>query len=357
MSQWVDFAELRAKISLEDVLFRFYGITGLTRDGNKLTGPCPAHGGDNPRAFHADLSRNIWKCFTRCGRGGNQVDFVVVREKITVREAALKLHAHFIAGKPETSPAAPNARADGEKALEKLATGTVTAREKDSPRPVNRALNLRLALRHDHPHLLEERKLALKTAETFGVGYCAKGTLRGSIAIPIHDENNVLVAYAGRRLSKESIEEHGKYVFPKGFRKDVLLYNYPAAKRAAQEIVGEGRRAGGIILVEGFFTVLRLYEAGFRNVVAVMGCELSDAQADLAAAFGEVVLLFDGDEAGQKGSASAKEKLKDKAIVREIHLPPGVKPDELDAKALRWALNGIRALNLEELSFRFRARK
>ena len=55
MGPWIDFHELRRRVTLEDVVFRFYGIDTLERDGQKLVGPCPVHGGDSPRAFHADL--------------------------------------------------------------------------------------------------------------------------------------------------------------------------------------------------------------------------------------------------------------------------------------------------------------
>ena len=98
MATWINFADIRARVSLEDVLLRFYGIDTLRRTGTKLVGPCPVHGGDNTRAFHADTSKNVWHCFTRCGRGGNALDLVAAKEGIGVRDAALKLQA-FLDGR------------------------------------------------------------------------------------------------------------------------------------------------------------------------------------------------------------------------------------------------------------------
>src|SRR3954465_4482384 len=116
MGDWINFAELRARVSLEDVIVRYYGITTLKRDGPKLIGPCPIHNGDSPRAFHADLDKNVWHCFSRCQKGGNQLDFVAAKESIGIREAALRLQGFLLGGAgastpPGAPPAAPVAAA------------------------------------------------------------------------------------------------------------------------------------------------------------------------------------------------------------------------------------------------------
>ena len=48
---WINFAEIRQQVSLADVLFRFYRLTTLKRDGDTVVGPCPIHQGDSPRAL------------------------------------------------------------------------------------------------------------------------------------------------------------------------------------------------------------------------------------------------------------------------------------------------------------------
>src|SRR5690242_2037490 len=110
MAEWINFAEIRSRVSLEDVIVRYYGLTTLKRDGNKLVGPCPVHGGDSPRAFHADLDKNVWHCFSRCQKGGNQLDFVAAKEQIGIREAALRLHAFFVTGTGAPARPAPQAQ-------------------------------------------------------------------------------------------------------------------------------------------------------------------------------------------------------------------------------------------------------
>ncbi len=336
-SRWVDFARVRRSVTLKQVIENLYKIEGLKRHGDKLVGPCPVHGGDSPRAFHADLEKNVWHCFSRCKRGGNQLDFVAAYEDISIREAALKLQEHFMAS---TEPAPSKGR---------RRRGPRSPNRDHPPREdrpdTNPPLELQLQLSRDHPHLTEVRCLHTETIERFGVGYCAKGIMRGCIAIPIHDEQGQLVAYAGRHLRPQQVREYGKYKFPKGFRKELVLYNR--------------HRASGptLVLVEGFFTVMKLYEAGIENVVASMGCDLSDHQARLLAdATKDVIVLYDGNEAGYSGADAAKAKLEQLGVTARIaRLPEDTEPDDLHPRALRWLVNGMRALDLTELSFWVRA--
>lgn len=368
MTAWVDFAEIRERVSLEQVLLEFYGLENLKRDGTKLIGPCPVHNGDSKRAFHADLAKNVWHCFTGCRRGGNQLDLVALKESISIRDAAIKLKAFFHLGDSEASANSPRAsptpkgtpaanldrtpttdtQSDTAGDNNPDTTDTIGAVSDGARREnLNPPLDVVLDLKPDHPHLLHDRDFALATVERFGVGYCHRGIMRGCIAIPIHDEDNELVAYAGRRLKPKDVRELGKYKLPKGFRKDRVLYNLNRAKEHADS---------GLVLVEGFFTVLKLYEAGFPNTIASMGCALSDAQADLLArTANETIILYDGNDAGWNGAVEAKTKLEARqTIVRFARLPENTEPDDLTPKALRWLVNGMTSLDLAEVALGFR---
>ena len=365
MVDWIDFAEIRARVSLEDVLLGMYQLgERLKRSGKKLIGPCPIHGGDNPRAFQADLEKNVWYCHTGCHRGGNALDLVSALERFPIRDAALKLHAAYLAaGAPVAAPPPPRATAKPGSAPRAPPTGDVPpprtpaqsaptsasseegAAEEAPEGSVNPPLSIKLTLSHDHPHLLKERGLSLETVTAFNVGYCARGLLRGMIAFPIRDEDGDLVAYAGRRLKSADIREHGKYRFPKNFRKELVLYNLDRVKAIA------GKE--GIVLLEGFFSVLALSERGIPNAVASMGCTLSEAQADLLAEYApHVAILYDGDDAGRGGSLQAQELLEKRNVPStRILLPEGTEPEGHSGRLLRWAVSGARLLNLRELAF------
>ena len=339
MTDWVDFKELKARVSIEDVLLRYYELPNLVRERTSLIGPCPVHGGDSPRAFHADLERNLWHCFSGCKTGGNQLDLVSKKEGISVREAALRLLAAF-PPIPRNGTATP-----GPVPTATSPPPRTVAPPKDlpvvPPEPGrNPPLSLTLALLGDHPHLVTDRGLTSDTVNAFGVGYCPRGILAGMIAIPIHDEHAQLVAYAGRRLKPQDVREHGKYKFPKGFKKELVVFNLHRVKTRET-----------VIVVEGFFSAMLLHQMGFMNVVAVMGSSLSTAQADLLVTFAEVFVLFDGDEAGRVGAAAAVELLGSRTIVRLIELPEGFEPESASARMLRWAFTGMTVLDLSRVSF------
>ncbi len=141
----------------------------------------------------------------------------------------------------------------------------------------------------EHPYV-SARGLSLETtAARFEIGYYAgPGIMTGRLAIPIHDEQGRLVAYCGRSVASEV----PRYKLPAGFRKSAVLFNYHRAAAVC------GRR---VVVVEGFFDCMRGYQAGFASVVALMGAALSPFQADLLAGrFTDIVLMLDGDPAGQQ---------------------------------------------------------
>ena len=97
----------------------------------------------------------------------------------------------------------------------------------------------------------------------------------------------------------------GKYKLPQGFKKSLELFNYHRAIASKDE--------APIVVVEGFFDAMKLHQAGYERVVALMGSSLSKTQEEMLCRLCEVderiILFFDGDEAGRKGQADAKERL------------------------------------------------
>jgi hypothetical protein len=67
IKNWVDYKEIKEKISLPMVLGH-YGIE-LKKSGQNLTGCCPIHQGTNKRQFSVSPERNIWNCFGNCKVG------------------------------------------------------------------------------------------------------------------------------------------------------------------------------------------------------------------------------------------------------------------------------------------------
>ena len=80
MKAWVNYKEIKARVTIEQVLDR-YGVLGKLREkGDELIGCCPIHQGTNANQFHASRTKNNFMCFGNCHGGGNVIDFVVMME-------------------------------------------------------------------------------------------------------------------------------------------------------------------------------------------------------------------------------------------------------------------------------------
>ena len=178
MGGWVDFAEMKSRVKLEEVL-RSYGVDWLRRSGpQQYRGRCPIHQGQGTEAFHANLVRDMFHCFA-CGAGGNVLDFVAAMEGCSVREAALRLQGSH--GRGDCPSPVPASGAERRKLVTKK-------------REVNPPLGFRLSVDGAHPYLAR-RGMDPPTVGHFGVGYYgARGLMSGRIAIPIHDDQGRLVA-------------------------------------------------------------------------------------------------------------------------------------------------------------------
>ena len=92
------------------------------------------------------------------------------------------------------------------------------------------------------------------------------------------------------------------------------------------------------MVVEGFFDCLRVSQAGFESVVALMGTELYEHPVQLLRGrFRRVALLLDGDAAGRLGRDRVVARLRDLCEVCVIGLPEGRQPDQLpDSELWQW---------------------
>ena len=86
-----------------------------------------------------------------------------------------------------------------------------------------------------------------------------------------------------------------------------------------------------LIVVEGFFDCVRVHQAGFSNVVALMGCTMSREQTKLLCAVcSRAVLFLDGDPAGRQAVSAISSTLEAQGLeVREVCLPDGRQPDSM----------------------------
>ena len=302
---WVDFKSVKSAVSMQ-MLLDHYQIHWLKKSGEELRGRCPIHQGEGQQSFHVSLTKNAFHCFS-CKARGNVLDFVGAMEKCSVREAAAKIQEWFAV----TSNLMP---------VETKQVSKTEKRETESE-VGNKPLNFELrGVDLAHPYLAE-RGITKETAETFGVGlFSGRGSMSGRVVIPIHSERGELVAYAGRAID----ESEPRYKLPVGFHKSHVLFNL--------------HKTGGeqVIVVEGFFDCMKVWQAGYSSVVALMGSALSEQQERLLVErFKTITLFLDADEAGRKAAEEIAVRLLRKVHVRILEPPDGKQPDQLDQEQLR----------------------
>jgi DNA primase len=149
---------------------------------------------------------------------------------------------------------------------------------------------------------------------------------RGRLMFPIYDTAGHVAGFGGRVLD----DREPKYLNSAEselFAKRTLLYGLNWAKQAV-------RKADRLIIVEGYFDLIRLHLAGVVEVVAPLGTALTEQQAALIRKYTQnVFLLYDSDKAGLKATfRSGDELLRAGARVRVITLPEGDDPDSFVAK-------------------------
>jgi DNA primase len=338
-SQFVDFKAVKAAITMEQVLDHYGILDKFKRGTDSLSGPCPIHRGSNSTQFRVSISKNIWNCFSECKHGGNVLDFIAKMEDLNIHAAALKAIQWFnldseamsVSGDKENGG---ETEAKAPTAPKPVANKPAQPAEKGAP---NAPLKFRLdKLERSHPYLAE-RGLTQETVIDFGIGFCSKGMMEGRIAIPIHNVKGEVVAYAGR-FPGEPGEETPKYKLPQGFRKSQELFNIDRSIKESDEVP--------LVIVEGFFDVMKLHQHGWKKVVALMGSTLSAAQEELIrqhiTSQSQIIIMLDENEAGQAGRDDIACRLSKFCFVRIYQFEtPGMEPEHLSAEEVRLLCGGI----------------
>jgi len=294
---WIDFKKVKENVRFEPVLNR-YGVKLKSTKGAELLGHCPFHDDKNP-SLQVNTQKRLFYCHG-CGAKGNVLDFVSQKEAVSIREAALLLSEWFDNSSGEEKRTAP-----------------------EIPEETNRPLTFTLKLEQDHPYL-KERGLDTQVVNLFGLGYCKRGLMKNRIAIPIHDEEGKLVAYAGRWAGDELPEGESKYMLPRGFKKSHVLFNL-------HRVTG----AKVLVIVEGYWSVFRLHQLGIP-AVALMGRTLSKAQEALliSSRVNDLILMLDGDDAGREAQDKILPIVARRFFVKSVSLPTGKQPDTVDERLL-----------------------
>ena len=146
---------------------------------------------------------------------------------------------------------------------------------------------------------------------------------RERVVFPIARYDGSVIAFGGRTMG-DAVPKYLNSPESDVFSKRRNLYGLLQAR-------DHMRRLNQGILVEGYMDCIKLHQAGINNAVASLGTAFTQEQADLIARYAEsVIVIYDGDEAGQRETLRALDILENQDLgCYVLVLPPGKDPDEL----------------------------
>ena len=316
----------------------------LRKSGATWKGLCPFHGEKTP-SFHVNGDKGFFHCFG-CGVGGDVFKFVELQEKVSFGEAVKLLAQRVGIPLPEIGDDGERTQNAEREALlkahevaaawfaEQIASVSATrARQQLAERGVSPATVERLGMGYApasrdglKTHLLKQGftlDLAVRsglvtrrdTGETVD-------RFRNRLMIPICRDSGAIIAFGGRAMDADQQPKYLNSPETPIYTKGRTLYGLHLSKAAI-------RQAGYAILVEGYFDVAQLLQAGVGAVVASSGTALTTQQGQLLRRFtSKIVLSFDPDAAGQGAAVRSCEMLVAEGFTVNVALlPAGQDPD------------------------------
>lgn len=320
----------------------------LTPKGREHVGLCPFHDDRSP-SMHVVTHKGdgFYKCFA-CGASGDCYTFVKEYHRVDFGEALRMLADR--AGIPLTPRRGERSGGDGPDRGDLIEACRFAAEF------------FQQTLAHQTKgatgrEVVERRGISPEMIEAFGIGYAPPGfdNLRGRLAgdagaeraavaagllrkrdgggsydafrnrliFPIRDDLGRPIAFGARAIAPDDEPKYLNSPETRIFSKSQTLYGLDRARRAIVD-------AGLAIVTEGYTDVVACHQAGVENVVGTLGTALTDGHAQrLSRLCRDVVLVFDGDEAGQRAADRAVAVFFRAAVdVRVCVLPGGADPDE-----------------------------
>jgi DNA primase len=296
--------------------------------------------------MHVHTGKQIFKCFA-CNEGGDVIAFISKIKSCTFAEAVNLLRQEWCNG--STPPPQHIERREKARAQKPAATpAQLAAMEAENVKFMRSMYGHHPALARIHEVKLDDHSWMdgnkyhpdcsdiTQTYVDFEVSQ-AKSTvpsafkaMRGRIVFPIRDENNRLVAFAGR--TTQTITDENRSYTPKYVNSQTSdLYN-KSRTLYGLHLAGEPIRTETFaFLTEGYKDTLAMVAAGFKNTVAQCGAAFTDDHAELLKRYTKrVAVLMDADDRGREIAAAAIAVLHRHGMqTSELLLPPGEDPDSL----------------------------
>jgi DNA primase len=361
--------EIKSRLDIVDLVSE---TVQLRKAGKNYTGFCPFHSNTRTPSFVVFPDTGTWRCFGQCSEGGDIFKFVMKKEGWDFPEALRRL---------------------AEKAGVQLRAPTpMEQAAKEQHGRLRGLLDQAVLFFHDQLLTTQAGMLVLKylhdrgisdaSIQAFGLGYAPDSfealsthmqsinyavdelrdagllseredgrrydRFRHRLMFPIRDGVGKMVGFGARALREEDQPKYLNSPQNALFDKGNLLYGLDRARKTI-------RNEDQVVIVEGYFDVIGLHQAGYSNAVSPMGTALGESQLrQLKRLSRRIVLALDADAAGDKATLRGLEVARQtmdretdpvfdsrgllhhegrlQADIRVTALPEGQDPDEIVLK-------------------------
>ena len=325
--------EVRRKNDIVDVIGE---KIPLEKRGKNYFGVCPFHDDTNP-SMSVSREKQIYTCFS-CHATGNVFTFLMNYEHKEFNQVLSDLANRVGITLSGFKTKKVSTKYDEWYKIYDLANkyyqNNLLSKEGEGAREYlkNRSIDdltikefeigYSLKMRDDLTKLLTMKGHSIDLLNKIGLSNEDHDIYNSRLMFPLHDLNGKVIGFSGRIINNG---KQNKYLNTKEtelFKKGKLLYHYHIAKE-------EARVKKSVIIMEGFMDIIRASTVGIKNTVATMGTALTkDHIKEIKRLSNNIILCFDGDEAGVKATLASGELFKSEGIeVKVITLPGEDDPD------------------------------
>jgi len=346
--------QLKEQISIAEVVGEF---VRLKKSGSNHMGLCPFHAERSP-SFSVSEKRGIYHCFG-CQRGGDAISFIQEIQGVSFHESVRILASKFNLKLPPEFANRTSSGKGGQQSEDKLEIyhklnrfvaqfyhekllspeGEVAraylSRRGITAETIKKAyLGYAPAAWADLYDFLAAKKAPLDKAEELGLirkkgngadvgGRAHYDLFRDRVMFPVTDARGRVIAFGGRALGDTEGPKYLNSSESPIYKKGSHLFGLFQAQK-------DIRAEDLCVLVEGFMDCISLQQADIGYAVATLGTALTERQVGMIKRFTKnIVVLFDGDSAGQEAQARAMEIfLNEDVVVKGVALPEGMDPDD-----------------------------
>lgn len=343
--------EIKDKTDILDLVSEY---VKLEKRGRNYIGLCPFHDEKTP-SFTVSEDKQICHCFG-CKKGGNVFQFTQEIKDISFTEAVKELGERVnievetdqsASGQDDTHQVASEDLQMIEMhelmqeyyhyALKKTVEGEAALtylKERGFTDALIDARKIGYAPKNSHfcHDFLQKKGYDIQLAYEAGLlsrneeNFSYYDRFRDRVMFPLMNAQGRTVGYSGRTYTNQEPKYLNSPETPI-FQKRRLLYNVDKARKSI-------RKNDEIILLEGFMDVIKVDQAGIKQVVASMGTQISQEHiAFIKKLTSNVTLMFDGDFAGSEATLKSGQALLEQGFnVFVVQLPKDMDPDEYIGK-------------------------